>query len=306
MIKLKTLIKSVAVIAPILAMAAFGGSALQAHEGRTSPPLWEVSDEDTTVYLFGLPNMMDDETEWRSVAFEEALVDAEAIMLESDRQSPDAQAKLQQAITQIGVFRDGTKLTEVVGDATRLQLERVAGSLGLPLRAIDQLKPWLAANQLQSEMVQRQGLLAAPAPTSVILAEAEESETPVSFFEDTRDLIIAVGQLPMDTQVRMLEQSLNTIENQPGEPKRILEQWARGDVDALTEAMHGDDAWVDEAMRTAMLLDRNRAWLKKIEELMQTKTGTIFVAVGIGHLTGEDSLVTGLTRARFAVRLKSD
>ncbi|MFL0357729.1 TraB/GumN family protein [Erythrobacter sp. GH1-10] len=304
MITPRTLLKSARMFVSIFALAAFGGPALNAHDDSAAPPIWEVSDDDTTIYLFGLPNIMDEATDWRSAAFEQALAEAEVIMLESDRQSPEAQAKIQRTIPQIGVFRDGTKMTEVVDEETRAQLERVSRSLGLPLQGIEQLKPWLAANQLQSVMTQRQGLMAAPTPTSVIIAQAKESGVSVSYLEGSSDLLFAVGRLPIKTQVRMLKQSLDTIENEPGEAKRVLALWARGDVDGLVEALHGEDAWADETVLTAMLLERNRTWLARLKEVMQFQTGVIFVAVGIGHLVGEESLPNGLAGAGFEVQRK--
>ncbi len=59
--------------------------AIQAENVSDRPALWQVSDEDTAIYLFGLPYMMDANTDWRSAAFDEALALADTIMLESDR-----------------------------------------------------------------------------------------------------------------------------------------------------------------------------------------------------------------------------
>ena len=56
------------------------------------------------------------------------------------------------------------------------------------------------------------------------------------------------------------------------------------------------------AMHQLMLTGRNATWAKWIEERMKTP-GTVFVAVGAGHLAGKNSVLdylakTGLKAAR--------
>ena len=47
-----------------------------------------------------------------------------------------------------------------------------------------------------------------------------------------------------------------------------------------------------------LFVDRNRVWAKLIAERME-RPGTVFVAVGTGHLIGRDSLQHKLARHGF-------
>lgn len=268
-------------------------------EPDAGPALWQVSDDDTTIYLFGLPNMMDADTQWRTAAFDAALSEADAVILEADRSSPEAQAAMQQAAQQVGVFRDGRTLTALMDEDMQAQARAVATSLGVPLEALDPLKPWLAANQLQSLAVQQAGLTDPQTPTAVITAEAAEAGKPVAHLEEPTALLAAIGGLPEDSQLRMLQQGLDIIEDDPGQARRILAQWAAGDVDGLASTFHGEGEWPDETVRTVMLLERNAAWQARLEEILTTETGVYFAAVGVGHLVGDDSLVAGLEAAGY-------
>lgn len=283
--------------AALLAWAAPSG----AQEPTPGPALWRVSDADTTLYLFGLPHMMDADTAWRTAAFDNALEEADAVMLEADRTSPEAQASLQQTVAQIGVYRDGRTLSALLDEETRAQAERVASALGVPMQGLDPLKPWLAANQLQSLMVQRAGLMNPQTPAAVITAEAAAEGMPVTYFEEPTTLLVAVGDLPEDSQLRLFKQALDIIETDPGQPQRILSMWAEGDVESLDEAFHGEGEWADETVRSAMLLERNALWQARIDEIMESETGVYFAAVGVGHLVGEDSIVSGLDRGGYAI-----
>jgi len=128
----------------------------------------------------------------------------------------------------------------------------------------------------------------------VISAEAAESGKPVVYFEEPAALLMAISEMPEDSQMRMFEQVLDIIENDPEQPRRILAQWAGGDADGLAGAFHGEGEWPDETVRRVMLLERNAEWLAKLVDIMDTQTGVYFVAVGVGHLVGEDSIIRGL------------
>jgi uncharacterized protein YbaP (TraB family) len=53
------------------------------------------------------------------------------------------------------------------------------------------------------------------------------------------------------------------------------------------------------AFRTALIVNRNRAWADEIEQRLHG-AGRIFIAVGAAHLIGDDSVVA-LLRARGIV-----
>ncbi|MDT8368159.1 MAG: TraB/GumN family protein [Longimicrobiales bacterium] len=272
-----------------------------AFEAAEGPPLWRVGDDDTTIFLFGLPNLMDGETQWRTTAFDAALSQADVVILEADRSSPEARMAMQQAAQELGIFGDGLTLHDVVGDDLWARTQALAATLGLPPRALNPLRPWLAANQLQGVALQQAGLVGAESPTAVISAEAASAGTPVTWLEASTTLLHAMGDLPEASQVRIFRQAIDVLEHDPEAPARTLAQWAAGDVDALAATFHGEGEWADEVVRTAVLLERNATWQAQLEEVLTTETGVYFVAVGIGHLVGDDSLVAALEAAGYPV-----
>ena len=65
-----------------LAVSAYGPQSV-AIQPTPDPALWQVSHGDTKIYLSGLPNLMDADTQWRSAAFDAALSEASAFILEA-------------------------------------------------------------------------------------------------------------------------------------------------------------------------------------------------------------------------------
>lgn len=283
-----------------MAVSAYGPQSV-AVEPTAGPALWLVSDGDTRIYLFGLPNLMDADTQWRNAAFDAALSEADAVILEADGFNPQAQAAMQQAAQQLGVFRDGRTLNDVLDDDMLAQVRTVAASLGVPIQALTPLKPWLAANQLQAVAMQQAGLVNPQTPRAVIAAEAAEGGKSIAHFEEPTTLLSAIGGLSEERQVRLFQQALDVIEKDPGQARRVLAQWAVGDVEALAGSLHGEGEWADETVRSVVLLERNAAWQARLEEILRTEAGVYFAAVGVGHLVGDDSLVSGLEAAGYAV-----
>src|SRR3546814_12586215 len=63
---------------------------------------------------------------------------------------------------------------------------------------------------------------------------------------------------------------------------------ARGDVTALEE-LADDELKANPNVRKVLLTSRNARWADWIAKRMDTP-GTVFVAVGAGHLAGDDSV----------------
>ena len=64
-----------------LATVATTGTPVAARS--TGPALWEVSDKDTTIYLFGTIHLLPKNSRWRTPKFEKALAGSQSLVLET-------------------------------------------------------------------------------------------------------------------------------------------------------------------------------------------------------------------------------
>src|SRR6185437_3959320 len=48
------------------------------------PALWEVSDPDTTIYLFGTIHLLPDNFQWRSAKFDQAVQSSQQLVVETE------------------------------------------------------------------------------------------------------------------------------------------------------------------------------------------------------------------------------
>ena len=80
----------------------------------------------------------------------------------------------------------------------------------------------------------------------------------------------------------------------------MLAAWSRGDVKAIARTFNHDLAASPELSR-ALIKRRNENWTKWIEQRMASP-GSVLIAVGAGHLAGEDSVVEMLKKDGYRVR----
>ena len=69
----------------------------------------------------------------------------------------------------------------------------------------------------------------------------------------------------------------------------MVSAWASGDIGAIDRIMVAELKDASPALYQALLVDRNSDWADQIQTLLQG-SGTAFIAVGAGHLTGDDSV----------------
>ena len=67
----------------------------------------------------------------------------------------------------------------------------------------------------------------------------------------------------------------------------MVDAWKRGDADSLARLMNEEED--EPELMERLLTNRNKAWADWVKARLD-KPGTVFVAVGAGHLAGNGSV----------------
>jgi len=268
--------------------------------GPGEPAMWTLADEDTTIHLFGTVHALPKDKEWRTPAFEQAFAASDKIVFELDMHSPEGQAALGQAMLGAGMYTDGRTLTQVLDDEDEAIVADVMQGYGMPIAALDPVKPWFAALNLMNAEMASKGYDATSGVEAVLAKEAETAGKTFGFLE-TADLQANVfAGLPEETQIDMLVESAMTVDTLIPMLDVIVDEWSDGDVRGLGTVAANPDAPGDQAFYDALFTERNEAWVPQIEALLD-EPGTIMVAVGAGHFAGPDSVITMLENKGLTV-----
>ncbi|TRO95710.1 TraB/GumN family protein [Glycocaulis profundi] len=304
---LKKLAASAAMLAVAFLAAPVMAPSGQAHAQdyaaiQADPALWKVEQDGATVWLFGTFHLLPPELDWRTDAVTEAMTDADTVWFEVDAHSPEAQQEMGALIPRLGLNPQGVTLSSLLDDETNALLAEVAPTVGASPAALEPMRPWLAGLMLAVSQIQQLGFDPTAGVEAVLNAEARAAGKDFRYFETPEQQLGFFADLPEDVQVEMLAQGLRDMAELPAQLETMVEGWATGDLSALDAAINSDMRDEAPEVYDAIIVNRNRAWIPDIQAMI-AEGGTHFVAVGAGHLVGDDSVIAMLEAEGFeAVR----
>lgn len=261
------------------------------------PALWVVRDDDTIIYLFGTFHMLDARP-WFNDEVRTAFDGSDELVLEA--RLPGNPMELQPLIQRYALAAEGVpSLSEHLTAEQYAALNGVVTSIGAPAGAFDRLEPWFVSISLPGIVAQtRLGLSPEHGPETVLSAAARERGIEIGELEGIEWQFRLFDGMPVEQQLALLRQSLDNVEQIGDQLQPMLGAWSSGDVDGLAATMTGSLTESPELYRM-MFTDRNTTWTQWIQERM-ARPGTVFIAVGAGHLAGDDG-VPAMLRARGLV-----
>ena len=299
----RTLLASSALLLTACSGAASGGMGaddladLDADTLRDEPVMFSVTDADSEVILFGTFHILPPETQWESQTLTDAIARSDEVWFELPKGAQEDPA-LQQLSMQLGM--SDTPLSSRLDEPTRERLEAMAGSMDIPMAALDTMQPWMAS--LTLSMVQMMGAGFDPANGAEAVIEPRVEGKSRRSFETAEQQLRFFADMDEAAQVDMLVQSLDGLEDGPELMTRMATSWASGDVDMLEDEIINAAKTDAPGMYDVLFTRRNAAWADALDAKLKG-SGTDFVAVGAGHLLGPDSVPVMLARKGYEVRV---
>jgi uncharacterized protein YbaP (TraB family) len=266
---------------------------LLAWPARAEPALWHVDSPTAKIYLFGTMHILPKPAQWFGPKIAAAFAASGTLWEEAD----------------IG-FNDPSLASRVMAEATSPDYDlwaELAGpyadkfhtelkSCGLPDEAVTHVRPWMAAMMASiCQMMAKAGGKLGPMrdnPEALLLDKARAAGKLVAYFETAEQQI---GYLAQASQAAQLGQLRQAIDEAAGTKDNFAETetaWLNGDVAAIA-AFVAQSERDDKAFYETVFPQRNARFCARIADMLNSH-GTIFVAIGAGHLAGPDSVIACL------------
>ena len=250
-------------IAAALAAAAPVAQAQPVTDADPGPAMFVVRDADTTIYIFGTFHALDGHSNWFANSVKSAFETSNELVLETVIPEGPVQARPAISgrplpVTPSASFLATTRLAINAGRSQGMQVNNGADNV-LRHAAEAEGKPvsGLETLELQLNMFTRMPTASAAAPRA--------------------------GQ-PVDDN--------NAIDSLSRTMAEMQSAWKHGDQRVFVSMLNQLEQSSPDAYRM-MFTERNARWADWIAGRMDTP-GTVFVAVGAGHLAGKDSLLVRL------------
>jgi uncharacterized protein len=259
------------------AIAAAMPAAAPATEAPTNadPAIFVVRDADTTVYIFGTFHALDGKSEWFNDQVKDAFEKSDELVLETlvpERPAP------------------GLPPAQPLPQLRSLSLTPSAS--------------FLASTRMAIKAGNSQGMQVNNGADMVLRRTAEAEGKQVEGLETLESQLAMFTRMPSAPQPQAAQSgssapAMNSLSKSMTE---MQSAWKRGDQSVFVRVLGQLEQASPDTYRM-MFIERNARWADWIRARMQTP-GTVFVAVGAGHLAGKDSVLAQLAeRGIYSTRV---
>ena len=268
------------------------GAATTAPLPDADPAMWVVRDADTTVYLFGTFHGLDGKTDWFNEEVKSAFDASSEVYVEAIM--PDNMAELQPLVVKYAVDPSGKALTSKLTPETKTKLQALLASSGVPAAAVEPMEPWFANLTLVGIAGQKLQLKPEFGADTIIKKAAKAAGKKVGELEGAEFQLAMFDKMPEAQQIKQLEMTVDRFDEMGPYLQSMLATWNKGDETGIAK-LTADSLEQDPALFKMIFADRNATWANWIDKRM-AQPGTVFVAVGAGHLAGQESVQDFLAR----------
>lgn len=261
------------------------------------PALWRVADEDTTIYIFGTVHALPADIDWNSGPVAQAISSSQSLVTEIDL-NPETMGAIGPMTIQKATLPEGQTLRGLMTDEQRAKYEAGVAKLGVPAANLDRFDPWFVAITAAQIMMQQAGYTGDNGVEKVLEATVPAGTERVAL-ETVEYQLDIFDSLPVEKQITFLLESLEDPQQGIAMLNTIVEEWKVGDVEQLA-AMIKESAESDPVLADRLFYNRNANWAGWIDERLDAP-GTVFMAVGAGHLAGEKSVQDYLAQRNITV-----
>ena len=273
---------------------------LAATPAVAEPALWSVSDRDSTIYLFGTAHAARPGAQWKTPKIAAAMRAATDLWLEIGEDLGGDPSAMAAIVRRYGID-PARPLSKTLTPAQQARLAAVVQPYGMTMAQLEPMRPWLAAVTLGTLPFVKAGLDPAAGADRTLRAVAVAEKDAIHGFETPEQQIRFLADFSEAEQIAFLDSAMKDAAEGPAELMALSDAWEKGDVARLSRLVIDEMRTGEPLLYRRLIVERNVAWAKAIREMLAGK-GVAFVAVGVGHLVGPDSVQAQLAKAGVKAR----
>ena len=279
------------------AFAALSGPAVA--QEAINPALYAVRDADSTLYLYGTIHVRPTGSDWADDDVRRALGETQEIWTEL-LMTPETEAQTQQLALQLGRAAPGRPLSSFLDADENARLNALTGRLGMPAGALEGFQPWLAGLTLAIVPALQAGYSPTSGVDRNVDVFGDANGKAMRALETVEQQLGFFTNLSEEAQRQFLVESIDQADAGVQLLNQMTAAWERGDDETLERLVIEETRREYPEMYQAIFVQRNNAWMEVLVRELQG-SGVDFVAVGAGHLIGDDGLVEQFRARGFTV-----
>jgi uncharacterized protein len=254
--------------------------------------LWKISGNGVSgeSYLFGTIHALPASRFILNDIYKSRLETTESLVLEIDMSDPKMMGEIQNEMVM--------KHQKIDSLLSKEDYRIVSGffndSLSIPLMMVNRVKPIFLSSFILQKYLGKN-----PASyETAFLKIAQDAHKQVFGLETIKEQVSYIDKISLKDQSDILLESVKDYEKQKKEYFDLVDVYLSGDIDKIYSLMKETSSEFKE-FGTILIDDRNKKWAELIP--LMIKKSSCFIAVGSGHLGGENGLIRLLKTKGYTV-----
>ena len=231
---------------------------------------------------------------------EDAFAESSSLVVEINTStlSPEVTNKF---IASHGMEPKGKMLMERLSPETATLLK----SSGFYSPSLGRLKPWLAALQIQLEIMEHNGFYTKYGLDEHFMNKAKERGIKILELETLEEQMYPLASLTPTESDLFLRGTLQDMSQLPKTMKGFMDTWRKGEVESFGRLFFQEANKYPELQPLVkkLIVDRNHRMATRIHSLLEEGQG-YFIVVGAGHLVGDESIQSLLIKQGYTFTQK--
>ncbi|MEO6233102.1 MAG: TraB/GumN family protein [Ferruginibacter sp.] len=257
--------------------------------------LWEVTGKGlkNPSYLFGTFHIMCKDDISFSTQLKSAVTNADKIYMEMDMDDPSIMLSGLMMMN----MKDGKKLKDLY---TEEEYEKVAvffkDTLHMPIGLLQSTKPFFLAAMLYPKMMPCKTVSGVE---EELMKLAKEQKKEIKGLETMEFQSSVFDSIPYQEQAKELLKSIDSLASYQKYFDTMITVYKTQRLMEI-EKLFKDSEFGMEDHQDILLNDRNKNWVNQLNTIM--KNESVFVAVGAGHLVGNEGLINLLRKEGYTLK----
>ncbi|CAA0124580.1 Uncharacterised protein [BD1-7 clade bacterium] len=261
-------------------------------------PVWRISDAEKSFYIGGTIHVLRASDYPLPEAFDEAYSKTSTVVLEVDVDSI-SQARFESLVLSQVFYPPNENLKQHLNKRAFRALSAYCRSVDIPVESLLKMRPGLVVSTISITELQKLGADQDGVDTW-FSAKAWRDGKAVEGLETVEQQIEFLANLGTGNESRIILQTLEELEQLPGELNALTSAWRKGDLALLDELVIAPMKKDYPQVYEQLLLKRNQQWLPLLEGFLASDR-VEFVLVGAAHLAGDKGLIEQLRKRGYQV-----
>lgn len=261
--------------------------------------LWKVEDgKGASAYLLGSLHVLTADAYPLPAPIDKAFAESKTLVEEVDLDEMNDPMQMMAALSK-AMLTGGQTLDQLISAETFAEVQKRAEAYGMPMMALQRMKPWLVAVTLMAPTLQSAGFTPELGIDRHYFDRAKEKGLKRQALETLAYQLDRFDQMSPTLQEELLKTTMTDLDTQVSGVKDMVRAWTSGDVGTI-EKLTLTAFLESPELYQRLLLERNQNWLPHVERCLTENAGC-FVVVGAAHLVGKDGLPALLAKKGFKV-----